>query len=247
MKDMKGIFTEYLPLQIVSVGDVYASDDLPEAWLNEYDFDWRPLIDGSVESEDTPRRYLGDTTMTFGVEDNYNKASVIKQKLNGEKLRLPKISACWGDKSLMLSNELAGKLRFSPILGVTKTEAIIIDAAGEKRSGFTALSFHKSFFHDRVTKRLNSIDAVSRPIIKVQLKGHTHAYFIHKSVLENWQLAGIDDVRFDVSEQHQSFNYLCNAEMYFGSGGTRCFKTLEDYQANRGGEIWGDDLDFERD
>lgn len=244
---MEGIWADYLPLQIISVGDVYASDEEPDAWLSEYDFEWRPYVDDSLECDDTPQRYLGDKPMTFGVEDNYNKASVIKSQLQGELLRLPKVSCCWGDDSIMLSSELAEKLEFAPNLGVTRSTATIVDAAGDKQKGFTALSFHKTFFHERVSKRLACLDAPLRPIIKVQLKAHSQTYFIHKSVLQEWKKMGVEDVCFDVSEQHQSFNYLCNAEMYFGSGGARCFKNLADYQANRDGEIWGDDLDFERD
>lgn len=247
MKDMTGIWAEYLPLQIISVGDIYASEDEPDAWLNEYDFEWRPYVNDSLESDDTPQRYLGDKPMTFGVEDNYNKAAVIKSQLLGQQLRLPKVSSCWGDDSLMLSNELAEGLEFAPSLGVTRSAATIVDAAGDKHKGFTALSFHKSFFHERVAKRLVSLDPKLRPIIKVKLKAHSQTYFIHKSVLQKWKDLGVEDVCFEVSDQHQSFNYLCNAEMYFGSGGARCFKSLADYQANRGGEIWGDDLDFERD
>lgn len=243
---MDGILAEYLPLQIIATGDIYASDEVPQAWLNEYDFDWQPYVDGHLASDDTPQLYLGDKAMTFGVEDNYDKAPFIKQQLNNSLLRLPKISMCWGGKSLMLDNQLAAQLAFSPILGVTRTQACIVDAAGDKRNGFTALSFHKSFFHERVTDRLAEVEAKLRPIIKVQLKKHNQTYLIHKSILKQWQELGVDDVCFDIREQHQSFQYLCNAEMYYGSGGTRSFANLADYQANRLGDIWGDDLDFER-
>ncbi len=233
MRDMEGILSEYLPLQVISYGDVYAPDEDPDAWLNEYDFYWKPIVEGHA-----PQLYLSEKTMRFGPESERDKKQAIKNQLNGADLRLPKISNCWGDGSIMFSNTLADKLSFSPILGVTKTAATIVDAAGVERKGFTAFSFHKIFFHQRITTRLATLPAEQRPIIRVLLKGNRDTYFVHKAVLEQWQKLGVEDVLYDIDEKFQSFQSLCNEEFYFGSGGSRCFKSLAEFQSNQSGDVW---------
>ncbi|GEM76106.1 hypothetical protein [Vibrio sagamiensis] len=228
MIDMQGILSEYLPLQLINFGDVYAPENHPEAWLDEYDFSWRPIVDGN-ESE--PQIYLGDTPMRFSVEEKrHNKASHIKQELGDRLLRLPPVSSCWGSGSLMLYSELADKLTFTPILGVTKTPATLVDAAGDEREGFTALSFHKIFFHQRVNLRLAGVPIQQRPIIRILLKGNSDTYLVHKSILDDWQKAGVETVCYDIKESHQSFNFLCNLKMYYGSVASLDYGNLDDFQ-----------------
>lgn len=239
MNDMQGILTEYLPLQLIRFGGVYATEGNPKVCLGEYDFVWRPIMEGG-ESE--PQLYLGDSPMRFGVDGATDKAQYIKQALGDQKLRLPEVSGCWGSGSLMLCNELAQTLSFSPILGVTKTPAIITDAAGEERMEYTAISFHKIFFHERASMRLATVPASQRPIIRILLKSHSDTFLIHKSLLSEWKKLDIGTVCFDIKTQYQSFNTLCNLGMYFGSVGTVSFRTLDDFQHNREPIFW-DELD----
>lgn len=228
MIDMQGILSEYLPLQLINFGDVYAPENHPEAWLNEYDFSWRPIVD---EDENEPQIYLGDMPMRFAVEEKQDdKTGHIKQELGEQRLRLPPLSACWGSGSLMMRSDLADKLAFTPILGVTKTPATLVDAAGDEREGFTALSFHKVFFHQRANVRLAEVPAQQRPIIRILLKGNSDTYLVHKSLLDEWQKAGVETVCYDIKEKHQSFDYLCNLKMYYGSVASLSYRNLQDFQ-----------------
>lgn len=229
MKDMDGILKEYLPLQLIGFGDVYADEDGDEnAWLSEYDFIWKP----KVKDDSTPQVFLGDEALTF-IPDGQDKRKALKNKIGDKQLRLPKLSECWGHESLMIANELAEKLTFSGILGVTRTKAEIIDAAGDKHSGFTALSFHKALFYERLESRLEHVSPELRPIIKVSLKPHTSTYLIHKSVLEQWQQAGVEDVLYDIEEKHCALKNLIKNDYYHGHGGNRDFSNMDDFLLNR--------------
>lgn len=239
MIDMDGILADYLPLQLIRFGDVYAPDEQPEVWLNEYDFIWRPAAPDNKDQQ----LYFGVEPIRFTVEGQQGKAKYINQALAGAPLRLPNISMCWGDESLMLSDTLADKLDFSAMLGVTRTAATLVDAAGQERSGFTALSFHKVFFHQRVTTRLAQVPAQQRPIIKILLKRHRHTYLVHKSILAAWQEQGIQDVCYDIAPKYQSFKRLCNLDMYFGSVATVSFSSLADFQQQTSPIWWAEDDD----
>jgi len=229
MKDMTGILKDYLPLQFIDFGDVYADEDGDSnAWLNEYDFIWKPKVD----SKYAPQLYLGDEPLTF-ITDGKNKRSSLKDKIGDKQLRLPKISMCWGSQSLMVADELAEHLTFSEILGVTRTKAEIIDAAGDKRQGFTALSFHKDLFHERVETRLEHVTSELRPIIKVHLTASNSIYLIHKNVLNKWQQAGIEDVSYDIDDQHCKLKSLMKEDFYSVSAGSRNFKNMEDFLFNQ--------------
>ena len=234
MEDMTGILKDYLPLQLVGYGDVYADEEGDEnAWLNEYDFIWKPKVD----SEDTPQVYLGDQTICF-ITKGRDKRDALKNKIGDKLLRLPKISNCWGKESLMMADELAEALTFSEILGVTRTKAEIIDAAGDKRQGYTAFSFHKVLFHERIETRLEHVSAELRPIIKVFLKAHSSTYLIHKDVLEKWQHANVEDVAYNIDDEHRKLRNLERAEFYYGSSGNRDFSNMEDFLLNQNPRIY---------
>ncbi|GEK09998.1 hypothetical protein J8Z24_17835 [Pseudoalteromonas sp. SCSIO 43201] len=239
MNDLQGILSEYLPLQLIRFGEVYGPEDDPDMWLSEYDFIWRPIVD---EGEQVPQLYLGDEPMRFGVDCETDKAGYIKQSLGHQPLRLPEISSCWGDSSLMLRNDLLEGVEFSPILGVTRTSATIVDAAGDERTGFTALSFHKVFFHERARLRFENIPVSKRLIIRMLLKRHSDTFFIHKSLLAKWKELDIETVCFNIKAHHLSFKTLCNLEMYYGSVGSNSYQTLDDFQHNRKANFW-DELD----
>lgn len=227
MLDITGILSDYLPLQVISFGDVYGEESDYESWLNEYDFSWSPKVGGRHK----PQLYFGDEELVFETEGK-NKQEALQAKLNGQLLRLPKISYCWGNQSIMVANELADQLSFSPILGVTRTKATVIDAAGQTRDDFTAFSFHKSFFHERTNTRFEKIETTLRPIININLKKSSTVLLVHKSVLEAWQQIGIEDVLYDISEEHLSLKKLINNDMYFSHAGSRCYRTLNDFQEN---------------
>lgn len=242
MIDMQGVLSEYLPLQLINFGDVCAPESNPDAWLNEYDFSWHPIVD---EDETAAQIYLGDAPMRFGVEGDHEKAEFIKRELGDQLLRLPPVSSCWGSGSLMLRGDLADNLAFTPILGVTKTPATLVDAAGDEREGFTVLSFHKILFHERANLRLAEVPEEQRPLIRILLKGNSDTYLIHKSILDEWQQAGVETVCYNIKEKHQSFNSLCNLDMYYGSVGTLGYKNIDDFQ-NSKEPLYYDDL-FEDD
>ena len=235
MRDMQGILQEYMPLQLNDFGAVYASEEHPNVWLSEYDFSWRPVTD---DTENTPQLYFDKTHMHFSNEGEQEKAEHIKKALGTQLLRLPEVSACWGESSLMIRNDLADKLIFSPRLGVTRVPATLIDAAGDERVGYTALSFHKVFFHERITLRFADIPAEQRPIIRIKLKSMGDTFLIHKSLLAQWQLLGVQTVVYDIEEKYQSFNTLCNLDMYSFCYGNNSYFSLDDFQRNNNPMYW---------
>lgn len=239
MLDMQGILKDYRPLQIIDVGDVtdtHAEHGEYTPYFNGYNFSWQP----DVETRNTPQVYLGEGTMKFKPEYGLDLSQEeVKEKLQGQKLRLPKMSYCWGrDGSVMMADELATKLNFSPILGVVTTPAIITDALGDEHSGYTALSFHKALTYDRIEQRLADVPEEQRLIVMISLKSHTRALFIHKSLLEQWQAAGVDDVVYEFKDKDLQLKKIIKNDMYFGSGGGRDFRSVMDYQLNQNGMVY---------
>ena len=241
MLDEQGILKDYLPFHVIHVGDV--CDDHPEygestGYLSEYDFTWQL----QTESRDTPQMYLGDKPLVFKSEGADNKNDeflpALQSKIGNNPLRIPRISSCWGmDQSMMFATELADQLSFSPILGITRTEATLIDSAGHEHTGFTALTFHKALRADRIELRLKDLPVSERPILPVALKDR-NVLLIHKDVLAEWKQQGIDDVEYEPDEEYQRLASLEKMTMYYQSGGNRDFSTLQDYQDNKNGRTY---------
>ncbi|CAH0533209.1 hypothetical protein VST7929_01073 [Vibrio stylophorae] len=234
MLDIQGVLSEYLPLQLVSFGDVYADEaGDPNAWLDEYDFVWQPV----TSDGDMPQLYLGDAPMRFAPKDRGKKAS-LQKRLNQQPLRMPMISDCWGSQSLMITNELADQLHFSDVLGVTRTPAQIEDASGSLHGGYTAFSFHKAFLHDRVTQRFEQIPVELRPIIRLRLVKHRTTYLIHQSLLKHWLAQGVEDLSDDFDDAYLQLANLLQARRYSFHCGTRSFANMDDFQHNRNGSVY---------
>ncbi|HAS61303.1 MAG TPA: hypothetical protein DCS35_01275 [Vibrio sp.] len=233
MLDMHGILSEYLPLQLIHFGDVYADKDGdPMAWLDEYDFEWQPIVDTKY----TPQLYFGDEVMHFAPKDRNKKAS-LQKRLGGQPLRMPKVSECWGDQSLLIANELANELQFASNLGVTRSEAVVFDAAGNEHLGYTAFSFHKSFFHERVEVRFATMPQELRPLIRISLTGYSSTYLIHKSIFEKWQSLAVEDLNYDIDADDLVLDNLIKSKFYSGHVGSRCFFSMDDFQQNQNGHI----------
>ncbi|MDA0118245.1 MULTISPECIES: hypothetical protein [Vibrio] len=233
MIDMQGILSEYLPLQLIHVGDVYADKDGdPDAWLNEYDFSWQPISDNRSH----PHLFLGEEVVCFEPESDQDKAENLNRRTGGQPLRMPKISTCSGRYTLLLDNELAAELEFSDKLGITFSAAEVRDAAGHLHTDFTALSFHKVLFHHRFETRFRHIPSAQRLLVCIELNQSSSTFLIHQSLLERWQQKGVEEVNYDIAPEHQSLKKLMEKDHYWGYC-TRWFTNLDDFQQNRHGHI----------
>ncbi len=235
MLDMHGILRDYLPLQLIRFGDVYADKEGDQdAWLNEYDFTWQPI----VESDCIPQLYFGDKPLSFKPEGQRDKKAALQARLRGEPMRMPKVSLCWGTgHSFLIANQLADELQFAANLGVTRTVADIFDAAGNQHSGYTAFSFHKTFCHEKVESRFALVPEALRPIIAVKLKGHRSTCLIHRLLLDRWKELGVDDINYDIQQEFLSLSNLIKAKSYYGVAGSRTFGNMDDFQNNINGVI----------
>ncbi|WP_104041384.1 hypothetical protein [Vibrio hyugaensis] len=233
MIDMQGILSAYLPLQLIRFGDVYADEGGdPYAWLSEYDFIWKPISDCSSH---TPV-FLGDEVVRFGPDSDQNKIENLDRRIGGQPLRMPKISICSSRYMLLVANELADELEFSDKLGITRSATAVYDAAGHLHTNFTALSFHKVFFHHRFESRFKDIPSANRLLICIELDAHSSTFLIHQSLLERWQDYGIEEVNYDVKTEHLSLNKLMTLDRYWPNR-PRSFANMDDFQQNRNGRI----------
>lgn len=233
MIDIQGILSEYLPLQLIYFGDVYADKDGdPYAWLNEYDFIWQPISD----SRSHPHLFLGEEVVRFKPESEEDKIENLNHRTGGQPLRMPKISTCSGQYTLLVANELADELEFSDKLGVTRSATEVYDAAGHLHTDFTALSFHKVLFHHRFETRFNDMPSAKRLLVCIELNHYSSTFLIHQSLLERWQQRGVEEVNYDIEPEHQSLKTLMAQDHYWGSR-TRWFANLDDFQQNRNGHI----------
>ncbi|ARC94997.1 hypothetical protein B6A42_26585 (plasmid) [Vibrio coralliilyticus] len=233
MMDMQGILSEYLPLQLIHVGDVYADPEGdPHAWLNEYDFIWQPMSD----SRSHPHLFLGDDVVRFKPESDRDKMEHLNRRTGGQPLRMPKISTCSGPYTLLLANALADELEFSDKLGITRSAAEVHDAAGHLHTDFTALSFHKVWFHHRFETRFHDLPSAQRLLVCIETHHSSSTFLIHQSLLEHWQQRGVEDVNYDIEPEHQRLTTLMTQRHYWGSR-TRSFANLDDFQQNRNGQI----------
>ncbi|GAK84450.1 hypothetical protein JCM19238_2017 [Vibrio ponticus] len=229
MSDKQSILNEYLPLQLITFGDVYADEGGDEdAWLNEYDFTWQPIVDTKYH----PQLYFGDELMRFKPEGQ-DKREAINRRTGGIPLRMPNISFCWGSKSLLIANELADELHFSERLGITRSQAEVTDAAGHLHHHFSALSFHKALTPQRIETRLSDVACEQRLLICIALKKHRSTFLIHQSLLERWQRLGIEDIHFEVEEKYRSLETLMAGKFYSARYTQRCFRNLDDFQHNQ--------------
>ncbi len=233
MNDTQGILSEYLPLELITFGDVYADEDGdPNAWLSEYDFIWEPIVD----SRHKPQLYFGDELVRFKPEGR-DKTEALSRRTGGQPLRMPKVSLCWGRQSLLIAKELADELQFSDKLGVTVSETEVYDAAGYLHTGFRAFSFHKEFFHERFENRFAEVSDNFRPLVCISLSRFSSTFLIHKSVFERWQQMGVEEVNYDIDEKHLSLDYLMNLEFYSNKYSQRCFFNMDDFQKNQNAHI----------
>ncbi|UTZ41425.1 hypothetical protein [Vibrio campbellii] len=151
-------------------------------------------------------------------------------------LRMPKISICSSRYILLVANELADQLEFSDKLGITRSVAEVYDAAGNLHTNFTALSFHKVFFHQRFETRFKNIPKESRLLVRVELDASSSTFLIHQSLLENWQKCGIEEVNYDIKDEHLSLNKLMTLNYYWPHR-TCSFANMDDFQQNINGMI----------
>lgn len=98
MIDMQGILSEYLPLQLIYFGDVYADEDGdPYAFLNEYDFIWQPIS----ENRSRPHLFLGEEVVRFKPESGKDKVENLNRRTGGNLCVCPKFqpaqvnTRCW--------------------------------------------------------------------------------------------------------------------------------------------------------
>ncbi|MCE0556858.1 hypothetical protein [Motilimonas sp. E26] len=228
MLDMQGILKEYRPLQMFSVDVCEKSGDEYIEYLNEYNFTWQPEPkDGGIA-----QLFTGEEPLTFhGKRSDPLAVKALKAKLGNNPLRLPVISFCWGqEQSIMLSNKIADDIYFSPILGVTRTPATIIDATKQTRSGYTVFSFHKVFSYARVESRLADVPVAQRLMIRIQLTAHKSMYLVHQSLLTRWQAAGVTELAYDFDNQSLNLKQLIKKGSYTSSAGYQTFDSLADYQ-----------------
>ncbi len=244
MLDRQGILSQYRPFHPYSVEVMDTHPDYGEellTLLNEYDFSFQPQAEDDDDSN-TPQVYWGDEPLTFVTERGNNKiiAKMAQDKLAGQPLRLPLINRCWGrNQSWMFSNSLVESLSFSPILGITRTPATIVDAVGQHRQGYTALTFHKFLTADRIESRLANVPVEQRLIVPVSMKEKTDGILlIHESLMQQWQQQGVTDIEYEISDEHLSLAELEENDMYYQSAGSMNFYTMDDYQNNRNGKKW---------
>lgn len=227
---MQGILKEYLPLSVYCADLIEEQDDDYIEYLNEYDFSWQPE---EVEGN-TAQIFTGEAPVTFHNERrDPDLAQALKAKLNGDALRLPAISFCWGrEQSIMMADEAIKGLFFSPILGVTRTQAILHDSAGEVRHGYTVLSFHKVLTYARAESRLALIPVAERLLLRIKLKSYTSIYLVHRSLLTRWKSMGIKDIAYDFKDEALNLKSLMQRDSYSSHGGCRHFRSLSAYQNN---------------
>ncbi|SHO54643.1 hypothetical protein [Vibrio quintilis] len=233
MIDMQGILSEYLPLQLIYFGDVYADEDGdPYAFLNEYDFIWQPIS----ENRSRPHLFLGEEVVRFKPESGKDKVENLNRRTGGQPLRMPQISTCSGQYTLLVANELADELEFSDKLGITRSATEVYDAAGHLHTHFTALSFHKVFFHHRFETRFNDTPSDQRLLVCIELGQNSSTFLIHQSLLERWRQQGVEEVNYEIEAQHQSLRTLMTLDHYWGNR-TRWFSNMDDFQQNRNGNL----------
>ncbi len=248
MLDRQGILSQYRPFHPYSVEIMDTHPDYGEellTLLNEYDFSFQPQAEDGDDSN-TPQLYWGDEPLTFVTERGHKPiiTKMIQDKLAGQTLRLPLINRCWGrQQSWMFSDTLVDSLSFSPILGITRTPATIIDAAGQHRQSYTALTFNKFLTADRIESRLADIPVEQRLIMPVRLKGEEEdnensILLIHESLMERWQQQGVTDIGYDIPDDYLSLAELAENDRYYQSAGSMNFYTMDDYQNNRNGHKW---------
>lgn len=228
MLDMQGILQEYLPLSVYSADLIEKEGDEYIEYLNEYDFSWQPdEIDG-----DTAQIFTGEAPVIFHSERRDPSVSqALKAKLNGDPLRLPAVSFCWGrEQSIMMADELVKGLFFSPILGVTRTPATLHDSVGQVRHGYTVLSFHKVLTYARAESRLATIPVTERQLLRIKLKSYTSMYLAHKSLLARWKSMGIKDIAYDFEDKSLNLKQLMQRDSYSSHAGYRHFRSFSAYQ-----------------
>jgi len=231
MLDATGILTEYLPLELFMMGTVYSGTDkegsgecYPELMCYP-NFEW--ILDPHKQDNSHCNLYNGSPQLFCGEEPGYK---LLAKHLNGDTLRLPRISYCSGDESLMLSNELADSLMFSDMLGVVKTPATICDPTQFIHHGYTALSFFKMFSLERINQRVSLLPAHERPIIYCRLFSHVRAFLVHQDVLRNWQDLKVKEVNFQPADDVASLPKLLLNDGFYGIAEEQEFYSIEKYQ-----------------
>jgi len=132
----------------------------------------------------------------------------------------------------MFNDELLNSLKFSPILGITKTTATITDVIDDVHEGYTALSFHKALSYTRVESRLKEIPVEQRPIICIALTTFGRAFVVHKSVLEQWKALGVEDIQYNFEDEDLELKKIIKRNRYSFASQVHYLDSIEAYQNN---------------
>jgi len=243
MNDTDGILAQYIPLRIKNVALVYISDNeeaaiggdifedfaiIDNLALYNSHFEW--VIDSERRSDSYSKIYDGEPQV-FCAERRH--VPVLDKMLDNGMLRLPLISVCYGEESIMLHDVLLQDLAFDSRLGVVKTPATLIDSSLKPRAGYSALSFHKSMSPQRINERLVDVPIEQRPMIRMQLHNeYATALLIHRDLLARWEAMNISEVEYVLHEKALSLPTLLKEEFSQLSCCGDTFYSFKEYQDN---------------
>lgn len=235
MDNVDKILHEYTLLRIKDLEGVLSDDE--NLWcddggyqiLGEH-FEWIRFSDRRRSTQD--RIYDGSAQVFCA---NARKTKGVVEALNGAIMRMPNISSCYGDESIMVTNDMMKDIGLAPNLGIIASPATIMDLTKHKHEGFTALSFHKVFSVGRVAQRLLQLPASERTIIPIRRGKHDMTLLIHKAVLNKWQAAGIDEIEYDTSDFEVPLKEVLSSGQHYRAAKSLCYNSMDNYQQNREG------------
>lgn len=234
MDSVAKILQEYAVLRIKGFEGVQVDEE--ELWIDyggyqlvEDHFSWVRFSDRRRSSQS--RVYDGSPQVFCATK---RKCIGVVEALNGETLRLPKISYCYGNESIMVADEMLEGLEFAPNLGIVTTAATILDITKTKQQGYTALSFHKQFNADRIAQRLLKLPPELRPLINLRRGKHETQLLVLKGVLAKWQALDVREIEYETDNFSKPLKEILLDDNFYISAPQLCYDGMENYQLNQG-------------
>lgn len=233
MNDKNTILSEYVPLQIITMYYIECQNraDGTSQKLRREHLLW--CLESKRNYNELNKEYyinkekLDNSPHIFCGE--LRQSIQLPEILGDEPLRIPMINHCQNDESIMIHNGLIEDVDFADSLGVIKTPAILRDAALKLRSGFSALSFYKSFSYTQIIKLFSDVPVSQRPIINLRRKYPGPCLLIHTSLLNKWKALGLEDVAYEFDDELKNLRRLQINDNYLGIE-TEPLYPFEEYQ-----------------
>lgn len=221
------LLDEYIPLIIPDIS-VYIDLDkgLDLTWA---DFQWTPEDEDfyddpdSIESGEGVRFFCDSDSIAADIKPYFNQT-----------LRLPEVSYCERDQTLILSASALQDLCFSPKLGIKQGPAQLVDVLGEAQQGFHYLMLPEPLSPEQAQKRFAPLPSSQRPFIRLALGEFVDEVMVHKDVLALWHSRHIQAALLSLPEGYPSLEARSSDDFVTSSFFELTYQNSDMWQQNQG-------------